>query len=375
MTTLSFHIEPKPNALDGITLYEQIDRSVLVKLINSKLLREKFNNNQAGVLYKNEKQQLQRYLELMENGRIPVTYSRNPNNPYGRSNPARALGLYPIRREVRHTLASPNMVDLDIKNAHPEMLNQICEVEGVIHDKLNDYVTNRQEHFDMITKSYGCDEESAKNIFIMYSYGGGFKRWVEKKNIDILKCDPSVVRKIDEIDVIIEIDVLIKFRESMRIIHSQIEKKNPDLCRTVIKIKAERGELAGTLAGSVCSFVLQEYEIRVLEQLFLYCSDNGLIENGVCVLCADGLMIERRFYKENLLTKFAEIIRETIGFNLVFTQKEMNKGYLAVLNSNLCFDLYTPTFSTGFMAEHFSVMYSNKFLCVGGVVYHYNDVF
>jgi hypothetical protein len=72
MTTLSFHIEPKPNALDGITLYEQIDRSVLVKLINSKLLREKFNNNQAGVLYKNEKQQLQRYLELMENGRIPI---------------------------------------------------------------------------------------------------------------------------------------------------------------------------------------------------------------------------------------------------------------------------------------------------------------
>jgi hypothetical protein len=121
--------------------------------------------------------------------------------------------------------------------------------------------------------------------------------------------------------------------------------------------------------------VLQEFEIRVLEQMFLYCSNKGLIENGVCVLCADGLMIERRFYNENLLTKFAEIIRETIGFNLVFTQKEMNKGYLAVLNSNLCFDLYNPHFTTGFMAEHFSVMYSNKFLCVRGGVCHYNGVF
>ena len=66
-------------------------------------------------MHQNEKQQLTRYLNLMNNGLIPITYSRNDNNKYGRCNPAGALGLYPIRREIRHTLAN-GMIDLDIKN-------------------------------------------------------------------------------------------------------------------------------------------------------------------------------------------------------------------------------------------------------------------
>ena len=136
---LFFHVEPQSNALDGITLYEPIDRSILVKLINSTLLKETFNNQLASVVYKTEKQQLQRYLGMMENGRIPITYSRNPNNPYGRSNPAHAVGLYPIRREIRHTLAKTEFVDLDVKNCHPEMLNQLCEAEAVPHDKLDPF--------------------------------------------------------------------------------------------------------------------------------------------------------------------------------------------------------------------------------------------
>ena len=57
--SLIFHVEPQANALDGITLYEPIDRSVLVKLINSTLLKETFNNKIAGMVFKTEKQQLQ----------------------------------------------------------------------------------------------------------------------------------------------------------------------------------------------------------------------------------------------------------------------------------------------------------------------------
>jgi hypothetical protein len=132
----------------------------------------------VGVKYKTEKQQLERYLAIMENSRIPITYSRNSNNPYGRSNPANALGLYPIRREIRHTLAK-DFVDIDIKNCHPEMLNQLFESEGVIHNRLDLYVNNRQNHFNEIVKNYGCSEESAKIIFIMYSYGNGSQKWVE----------------------------------------------------------------------------------------------------------------------------------------------------------------------------------------------------
>jgi hypothetical protein len=162
----------------------------------------------------------------MDNGRIPITYSRNPNNPYRRSNPAHAVGLYPIRREIRHTLAK-DFVDIDVKNCHPEMLNQLCISEGVIHDRLDLYVNNRQDHFNEIVKHYGCSEESAKIIFITYSYGGGFKKWVDKQNIVSETCDPTVVVN----GVIMEIETLKKFRESLRVIHTQIEKPRFMRCR------------------------------------------------------------------------------------------------------------------------------------------------
>lgn len=184
-STMSLAVSPKSNVLDGITLYEPVDRSLLVKLINSTLLKTKFSNKIAGAFHHNEKQQLERYLALMDTGRIPITYSRGNGNPYGRSNPARGLGLFPFRREIRHTLASCSMVDLDVKNCHPEMLNQLCESEGLEHTELNDYVVNRQYYFDQGVLAYGCSEEDIKVLMIRYSYGGGFDNWVNREE-DIL---------------------------------------------------------------------------------------------------------------------------------------------------------------------------------------------
>ena len=363
--SLSLAILPQSNILDGITLNERVERSTLVKLINSTLLKKiPFH------LYQNEKQQLTRYLALMDNGTIPVTYSRNPNNPYGRSNPVFGLGLFLIRREVRHTL-SPNMVDLDIKNCHPVMLNQLCEINGIPHSELNNYVCHRQTYFNEGVSAYGCTQDDIKELFIKYMYGGSFGAWVAevdddgKQKIDILKCDAGVVN--DE-GKLLELTSFKQFRKSMKSIHNKIVEMNPDLTQ-IVSAKKEIN-----IAGSVCSFVLQEYEIRVLEQLFLHCSSNNLIDSEVCVLCADGLMIERKFYNPELLNQFTELISRTIGFQLIFTEKPMTQGYEKILDKNLDFDLYTPIYTTGLIADYFSVMFSNKFVCFDGIVYQYNGV-
>ena len=364
---LSFAVSPKKNVLDGITLHEKIDRSMLVKLTNSSLLKTTFNNVMAR-MYANEKTQLTAYLAKMEKGFVPVTYKRNDNNPYGRSNPEKALGLFPMRREIRHTLASGEMVDLDIKNCHPEMLLQLCHAENYDSPELSDYVNNRQVYFDKGIKAYGCSNDEIKRLFIIYLYGGGFDNWAE--DLDVSQCDSSVVVS----GFIVELDSFEQFRKSITPIHRLIAEKNPDLCKIVTDIKLEKGMYQYNLKATVCSFVLQEYEIRVLEQLFLYCSHNGLIENSVCVLCADGIMIEKRFYTPDLLNKFATIVRDIIGFKLTFTQKDMNQGYESILDKNLIFDLYTPTYTTGLIAEHFAVMNSNKYISYDDVVYQYNGV-
>ena len=371
MNNLSITIEPQSNVLDGITLYERVNKSTLMKMCNSTLLKTTFNNTFASTIYQNEKQQLDRYASLIDDkGRIPITYSRNANNQYGRSNPARALGLYPIRREIRHTLAGDDFVDLDTDNSHPDMLLQICQKNDIPCAHLYKYVNNRQEYFDEGMKAYGCSRENIKVLFICYTYGGGFKRWASD-HIDISKCNPSYIHKGEPIELLI----FKSFRESMRSIHSIIAEKNPDICETVKRIKAESGKTDYNLSGSVCSFFLQEYEVRVLELMFLHCIDKKLIIDGNAVLCADGIMIEKRFYYPELLSEFNKIILDKLGFNLKFTEKQMKQGYQEILNNNLNFNLYTPSYSTGLIAEHFAVMYPHKFLCANGVMYNYNGVY
>ena len=358
ITPLSFNVKPQENILNGITLYEIPDKSLLIKLINSDLLKTKFNNKMATVFYENEKIQLQKYLAMMNDNKIAIKYTRSKTNPYGRSNPAFALGLFPIRREIRHTLTSEKFVDIDVANCHPEMLNQLCIKENIKHDKLDEYVNNRDSYFREIMTTYGCTREQAKVLFIRLSYGGGFNNWVRD-------CELSTS--------FTEIPVVTNFKQSMVLIHQCIAKANPDLCEIVRISKLEKGKEEGSynLAGSVCSFVLQEYESRVLEQMFIYLNQKGLIENGVCVLCADGIMIERRFYNQSLLSKLSDLIINTIGFNLTFTQKEMTEGYNSIINQHLCFDLLSSGYSTGFISDHFAVMYSH-FISINEVVYEYN---
>ena len=75
MNRLTITIKPQSKVLDGITLYERIDKSTLMKLCSSTLLKKTFNNKQAGKVFQNEKQQLERYASLIDDkGRIPITY-------------------------------------------------------------------------------------------------------------------------------------------------------------------------------------------------------------------------------------------------------------------------------------------------------------
>ena len=106
----------------------------------------------------------------MKYGKIPVKHSKNPKNKYGRSNPAKALGLHKIRREIRHTLSVDSMVDIDVENCHLEMLNQLCKSENIEHSFLDKYVKNRQEYFNEGMRVYGCCREDIKVLMIIYCY-------------------------------------------------------------------------------------------------------------------------------------------------------------------------------------------------------------
>ena len=78
----------------------------------------------------------------------------------------------------------------------------------------------------------------------------------------------------------------------------------------------------------LASFFLQEYEIRILEQIYNYCCEQNYIKENVCVLCADGIMLENKLIADaDIPTELHKVVLETTGFDLTFTKKELDNGW------------------------------------------------
>jgi hypothetical protein len=73
----------------------------------------------------------------------------------------------------------------------------------------------------------------------------------------------------------------------------------------------------------------------ILEEIFIYCKNNKFIQKNICVLCADGLMIQKELFNDNLLKTFEDLILKKYGFKLNFTTKEMKEDYLNILDDHI----------------------------------------
>jgi len=405
---LSLAISQKSSRLDGITLNEPTDHSIMEKLLNSSLSNEKGKNIDH---FENEKKKLTTYKGLLVNGYYKVQYSKRKGNPYGRCNPY--VGLHTIHRPLRHSLVGHKMEDIDIENAHPTMLLQLLEANSVSCPLLGEYVNDRQYWFNLVNKHWKVEEvlscvsnedtkrvlrkEIPKGLFIQICFGGGVKSWIKKwDKIKVkVKNNKNVLTDIvfDGIDQSIKPPQLIyDFIAEIRGHQRLIAEKNPHLVEVVRQLKTEKEAKEKNLAnktvfrdengefvnlhGSVCSHFLQEYEVRILEVMFLYCCENNYIKNEVCVLCADGMMILKEDYKPSLLTELTEVIQKKLGFRLRFTNKKMDEGYdEETINANMVFTLWKEGFNSGPVCEYIKMMFPNKFLYIRDTLYSYNGVY
>ena len=367
-------LTPHANSLDGITLYEPIELSLLDKLIHSPLLLKKGREGKI-----DDKKLLTDYRANYRKLRVEVKYTRNKSVSYGRFLPDKSLGLHNMRRRIRQTLIGEWGQDVDIANAHPKMLEQITTLYEIVNDWLRDYCDNREEWLERIVAYWQLNlhpdviagvekaRDIAKELMLVLSYGGGLQSWKDEwKRTDYEIPDKEIPNEIDN------------FKQNIHDIHKKITEANPHLTQQIIAHKAAHGQPAGTynLNGSVCSYFLQEYECRILETIYQYCLHQKYIKNGEVMLCADGIILNKKLYHDGIPAELEQVIQEKTGFQLRIEPKAMNNGYSSKeIRDALDFDLLSNVFTTGYLADIFRILYSDKFIFTTGELRTYNGVY
>lgn len=330
---LNITVSAIKSALDNILCKEPIDIEILDKLISSDLLRENFHNPFSEYNNSNELEQLTKYRALIDKqGYANVRYNKVNGMEYGRVNPIGALGLFPIRREIRQTLSKLKLIDIDIENAHPVMLLQICEQNNIECKYLKKYVNFRSKYLEQLQKAYLASidnknelKDKSKNLFIRLLYLGLVNGWFVDNKIDLI--DTKEYHSINKF--------IFGFENEMQEIAQKICEKNPILVDLVKKRKQDQNKKKYNLNGAVMSYFLQEYECQILECMYNYCVKHKYIVNNVCVLCADGFMILKDKFKQELLEELEQEVLLKIGFKIKLTTKEMTQDYLDILDEHV----------------------------------------
>lgn len=251
--------------------------------------------------FENEKKQLEALLKCIKNNTFVCDYDFT-GVKVGRVYTTKTLGFISLRKELRAVFANGQYADIDIENAHPTIINQLCS-DMLKLTILPDYVNNRSKYFNILMNNYNLSREDSKRVMISILYGAGLNR---------LKAD----LKTDDLPAWI-----LQLKDEIKQVCKYVIQFNPKLKQLV---GLERDGSQRSDCG-LLSYYVQEYERIILETVYNFLITKGIFtgnrDNGA--LCYDGIMILKDKYNESLLTELSDEIKNKLGFDLKFTCKDL----------------------------------------------------
>ena len=109
---------------------------------------------------------------------IKVNYKQN-HKDIGRFFAKGSLSLQSLPREIRHTISKDYYHDIDIINAHPEILYQYCKRYNLETPNLKEYIDNRQDILNEIMNKGNITKDEAKKLILSITNGGQIKNNLE----------------------------------------------------------------------------------------------------------------------------------------------------------------------------------------------------
>jgi hypothetical protein len=366
---LKYELTQGRSKLDGIKLKEKVSKRYLARILMSNILNKYSAHYTSADYFENLEAQLAMYYNALNNDVIEVEYSQC-SYKYGRVYPVNSLSLCSIRREIRHALVSHSgedtYVDIDIKACHHVILlqlvnyfkvrfeNDIDEELETFSIKLEDYVNNREHWLTKVMNDYKVSRDDAKTLFIIILYNGSFERWAEDRNV---KSPISSDLK----------DFQDEFKKISKFLMEIANKSWYEKMKTQYpsKDKDNKNEI-----GRFLSIYLQEWERKMLEVMYDYSVKHNLIRDSNCVLCFDGIMLEKKYFDPLHIPEMEKEINDKLGFKITLEVKGFNQGQEVIDEVGAKVDL-TKDQLMRFDPDHFKSLkiyeeqkdYFERFIC------------
>ena len=323
--------------LTDFEFVESINTNLVIKILNQP---ELIHDTEDW----NETQTLKKLLKFSKNNTLKVKYgySKKGVKYFGRvqSVPWNSLGV--MRNEIRGTLCYDKYVDMDIQNAHLELASQLLQENGLNHNYMTDYCSNRELRLKDIMDIYGCSRGAAKDFHIKVIYGSSFEKWIETNEI-------TKTTK--------QIGLWNNLKNEITPLANLFIADNHELYTKYTKVK--EGQYNFKLG--FLSKCLQHFELNILEHMFTFWLDNKFISSGTkknCILCHDGIMIKKnKHLTPDVFDKLNNYIFEQTGFHLKVVSKEMNH-YLDKIKEPEIKECTSKWFDINYMAT--LPFYNNK---------------
>jgi hypothetical protein len=241
---------------------------------------------------------------IMFNGSVPQSYYQHDN--MGRRF-TKDIGLTNLSRPIRHTI-SKNLIDIDMKNAHPCILLYLCKKYNLHTPFLERYVNNRDELLGELMVGRQLSRDGAKKM-LLRAINRDDGKYQQEMN------DP---------------DWLYDYHQEMKKTLHNLSLHYPEHMLQAEKSKKRKNVELWNMCGSAVNRVLCDMENKLLCIVEDIVKKNGFI---VRVLAYDGCMIERPLENNVLLTELFSMIEEEVNRQyptLLFKMDEkiMNEGYI-----------------------------------------------
>lgn len=236
-----------------------------------------------------------------------IMYAPISENPCGRHF-SKETSLQGMPRVIRHLICKENYIDIDIKNAHPSILLQICNENNYDCSSLKYYIENRDDCLKELIQKTGQSKDSIKASILSIMNGGESHDLIQE--LIIKEQCPAW---------------LINFKTQISKIHQQLTdcKNYNDIKNRVLRKSKERG-LSYNLNGKVVNNIMCMYENIVIKHLEKFCERQGVV---IASLQFDGLILEKNEIIDNVfLERASQFVLEKVGLKMEFCIKPMDEG-------------------------------------------------